>query len=249
MELLIGAAVILIGLWALAPRLAGADPDPRAKGLSALQSLCALAGIVLVAEWYFVEQPDAARLKFEQAVTATPLKDGRALVAIEVSIANVGGHASHFDHLPYKVFVQAVGPDPDNLPPDAGVLEPNGAGRVWRADNWPALAYRAAGQAGASKAYPNWDRDDAGMKTTIQPNEVENLYFAAAVPCEPQLHVAVSSRFRRPRTLIDLALLKEPEWWIKQSFLDLTEACKADKAATPPPAPPPVQALSPPRVK
>jgi hypothetical protein len=233
-ELLIGAAVILFGLWVLAPRLAGAEPDPRAKGLSALQSLCALAGIVLVAEWYFVEQPDAARLKFDQAVAGAPLADGRALVTTEVSIANVGGHASHFDHLPYKVFVQAVAPDPDNLPPDAAALEPNGAGRVWRADNWPALAYRAVGKEGASKAYPNWDRGYLGLKTTIQPNEVENLYFAAAIPCEPNLRVAVSSRFRRPRTFLDTVLLKEPEWWIKQTFLDLTEACKAAKPAPPP---------------
>lgn len=233
MELLIGAVVVLFGLWLLAPRFAGPGGQPRSDGLRLLQTLCALAGIVLVAEWYVVEQPDAARLKFDQQVTAAPLDDGRGLVNIEVTIANVGGHESRFDALPYKVFVQQIAPDPADLPPEANGTAPNGVARVWRADNWPALAYRAVGRGGESKAYPNWDikrpDDDgeAGLKTTIQPNETEHLYFAAAVPCAANLHLAVSSRFRRPRTFADMVAFREAEWWIKQSYLDLTDVCRA----------------------
>jgi len=236
MELLVGAAVILFALWLLAPRFATSGA-PRSDGLKLLQTLCALAGIVLVAEWYVVEQPDAARLKFEQAVSAAPLDDGRGLVNIEVTIANVGGHASRFDALPYKVFVQEVAPAAADLPPEAAGVAANGVGRVWRADNWPTLAYRAVGEEGASKAYPNWDvarpgdAGERGLQTTIQPNETEHLYFAAAVPCAEHLHLAVSSRFRRPRTVADIIAFREAEWWIKQSYLDLTDICAAAKPA------------------
>lgn len=236
MELLIGAVVILLALWVLAPRFA-ASGAPRSDGLKLLQTLCALAGIVLVAEWYVVEQPDAARLKFDQAVTAAPLDDGRGLVNIEVTIANVGGHASRFDALPYKVFVQQIAPAAADLPPEARGVEANGVGRVWRADNWPTLAYRAVGREGVSKTYPNWDapradgEGEAGLQTTIQPNETEHLYFAAAVPCAEHLHLAVSSRFRRPRTVADIAAFREAEWWIKQSYIDLSDVCAAAQPA------------------
>jgi len=235
MELLFGAAaafVALIVLWELAPTLG--VPTPRTQGLNALQTIFGLLGILLVASWYLVEQPDAARLKFDQTVTGAGLGDGRALVMIEVSITNVGGHADHFDTLPYKIFVQRTVPLPDALRPMT-LPAPNGAGRVWRADNWEALAYRAVG-ASASPSYPNWEECkggqvtpacDAGLKTVIEPGENENLYFAAVVPCAENLHVAVSSRFPRPSRPWGELLRKEPQVWIKQSFLDLTEACAA----------------------
>jgi hypothetical protein len=238
-ELLIGAAVAVISLvvlWALAPTLGAPTAEPRTKGLSALQTIFGLLGILLIAGWYLVEQPDAARLKFDQTVTGARLEDGRALVTIEVSITNVGGHADHFDKLPYKIFVQRTVPLPDYLLPSA-MAPPNGIGRVWRADNWETLAYRAVGTA-ASKDYPNWEKCsgsdveqacDDGLETVIEPGENENLYFAAVVPCAKGLHVAVSSRFPRPPGPWEELRRKEPEVWIKQSFLDLTEVCAANK--------------------
>ena len=191
---------------------------------------------MLIAGWYLVEQPDAARLKFEQSVTGARLGDGRALVTIEVSITNVGGHPDYFAKLPYKIFVQRTVPLPEPLKPST-TLAPNGSVRVWRADNWETLAYRAVGKA-ESDNYPNWDKCkrgdlasdcDDGLETVIEPGENENLYFAAVVPCVEGLHVAVSSRFPRPPGPWDALFRKEPQVWIKQSFLDLTDACAPKK--------------------
>ncbi|HLY65272.1 MAG TPA: hypothetical protein VKU60_07050 [Chloroflexota bacterium] len=220
----------------VAPKLGGPGEELRLKGLSALQAIFATLGIVLIAEWYLIEQPDAARLKFDQDAKGIPLSGGRALVTLEVSITNVGGHGDRFDKLPYKIFVQQVAPLAPSVEAKA-VPAPNGAGRVWRADNWETLAYRAVGT-DANHDYPNWDACGAsgkppacedGLETEIQPNETENLYFAAIVPCMTGLHVSVSSRFARPPGVWQ-ALFHEPrQYWIKQSFVDLTDACKSSK--------------------
>jgi hypothetical protein len=238
-ELLLGAAVALIALcalWILAPQFGTPGAAPRNQGLSALQTIFGLLGIVLIMAWYVVEQPDAARLKFEQSVTGARLGDGRALVMIEVSISNVGGHADHFKTLPYKIFVQRVAPLPKDIEAVAAPTS-DGTGRVWRADNWETLAYRAVGSA-ASETYPNWERCDGvkpdcedGLETVIEPGENENLYFAATVPCDRALRVAVSSRFQRPRGFREALHSGHPQWWIKQSFLDLTDVCKSETSA------------------
>lgn len=230
MELLIGAVfavAALAVLLKLAPKLGSADA--QAKGLSALQTIFALLGIVLIAEWYIAEQPDAARLKFDQAVTGFPVAGGKALVTIEVSINNVGGHAARFDKLPYKIFVQQVAPLPQGLPP---ALLPNGEAPIWRADNWSSLAYRAVGNA-ASKSYPNWDacasaqssNCEDGLETVIAPGEIENFYFAAVISCQKDLYAAVSSRFEQPPGPWQWLLGDQNKWWIKQSYLDLRGVC------------------------
>lgn len=237
MELLIGAAGALLFLTILvklAPRLGGSED--RAKGLSALQAMFALLGIVFVAEWYLVEQPDAARLKFDQTATGIPLSTDRALIAIEVTISNVGGHTAHFEKLPYKIFVQQVAPLSGALPPSPASIAP-GLAPVWRSDNWGALAYRAVGAA-SSSAYPNWDRClppekggacDDGLETVIGPGETENLYFAAVVPCRKGLVAAVSSRFAQPPGPWQW-IGNQQGWWIKQSYVDLSGPCTLNQA-------------------
>lgn len=221
MELLIGAAIVLGALWLLAP-LFGAE-DARSKGLTAVQTLCALAGIVLVAEWYFVERPDAARLKFDQTVSAARLPGSRALVIVEINISNVGGHADEFKNLPYRIYVQQVAPLSAKLQQSIDTPAPNGMPRVDGADSWLLLAYRAAGE----DAGPKLPKTDPGLATVIAPGESENLYYRAAVSCSPGLHVSVSSRFQKPLDRWDRIRGNQPVWWIKQSFLDLTDTCKA----------------------
>jgi hypothetical protein len=235
METLVGAAlaVVVLGLLVvLAPRLGRPTSEERSKGLSFLQTFFGLLGIVLIAEWYLVEQPDAPRLKFDQTVSGAAIDRSKALVFIEISISNVGGHAYHFDKMPYKIFVQQVIPFPEKLRPMLMPLS-NQLWPVWRADNWQGLAYRAVGSA-SSSGYPNWDacrsatdrKCDDGIEMTVDPGESENLYFAAVVPCTSGLHISISSRFQRRRHLFQIMTGMVPEYWIKQSVLDLTEACK-----------------------
>jgi len=227
MELLIGGALLLL-IWLVAPRLVLADA--HTKGLAAMQTFCAIAGIVLLVVWYFVDRPDAERLKFDQAVTVAPLRDHRVLVVSELTIANVGGHPAKLDGLPYPnglpyyVLVQRVSslqPAPAGAPPSRPIASP---AVMDDANNWPLdglLAYRIGGQDLSGK----WKRTAGGLDAEIAPSETENFYYRAVIACEPGLHISVSSRVQKPRSLWRMLARRKPLVWIKQSFVDLTALC------------------------
>lgn len=222
MELLIGAAVLAL-IWAIAPLIALAQK--HTAGLGAVQTLCAIGGVILVVVWYAVDRPDAARLKFDQAVTTAPLPGHRVLVVTELTIANVGGHEAKFHDWPYYVLIQRVTP-PD--PAVAQALAPPARGypRLQDANNWGpggVLAYRMAGQ-----DMGDWKQTAEGFEGEIAPSETDNFYFRAAVPCAEGLHISVSSRIRKPRGPWRVLTGAKPLVWIKQSFVDLTDLCKAE---------------------
>jgi hypothetical protein len=221
-ELFVGAVVLFSLLWLLSPVLGATGREKYAKGLSAFQTIFALIGIALAVEWYLVEQPDAARLKFDQTLTAVPLPNHFAMVIIEINISNVGGHADEFRDLPYHIYVQQVAPVEGGVKQSLFDKDGKPLSQISDADNWILLSYKAGGKA-VSAQLP---KTDDGLSTIIAPNESENYYFRAAVPCVENLHVSVSSHFQKPQSGLDQLFNRKPVWWIKQSFLDLTDACK-----------------------
>ena len=93
------------------------------------------------------------------------------------------------------------------------------------ANNWPLaglLAYRMGGQ-----DLPGWKRTADGLSADIAPSETENFYYRATIACEPGLHVSVSSRVQKPRSLWRRLTRQKPLVWIKQSFVDLSTLCEA----------------------
>ena len=234
MSLLIAAIAVLVFMWLVAPALGHPLVEPRTKGLSALQTLFTLAGITLVVTWYVVEQPDAARLRFDQSVMALPAPNGQALVIIEVSIENVGGHEARFDDAAYKILIERVSPlDPAIAAHDVQ-LGPDGYRVVQNASNWTSpgpnqtvsglLAYRLAG-----KDEDGWKKTHEGLRSTIAPEETEHLYYRAIIPCVDDLTISVESRYKTLPGPMSMFGRDSNLVWVKQSFLELNEACKREE--------------------
>lgn len=233
MGLLFSVAVALLLMWFLAPLLGAPGREVRAKGLSAFQTLCTLAGITLIGAWYMIERPDAARLKFEQKVLGVPTQDGQAIVAIEIEIENVGGHEARFEKTPYTILIQQVSPlDPAVLANEVKA-GPTGYRGIADANNWTEkdpggklpglLAYRIGGKSSGS-----WRQTHPGFSSLIQPKESDFYYYRAILPCREGLVVSISSRFRTIPGPIDRLWSRNDLVWIKQSFLDLSDVCRRE---------------------
>lgn len=222
--------IVLMALmlsWWLAPRLGNVGFEPRSKGFSAIQTITTVVGVILVAIWYVMERPDAARLKFEQTLSSAPLPDGKALVITEITITNVGVHTAYIENMPFAIYLQQVAPVVDDAIAAESAPNPDtGVPAMRAADNWSLIAYYLGGEDQAVGG-KTWRRTgDALTKVEIQAGETDNFYYRATVNCAPALHVSVSSRFRKHAGTWERLQGLGAISWMKQSFLDLTDTCK-----------------------
>lgn len=196
-------------------------PNSWAAHLAALESLLTVTALLAASAWYFIERPGAPKVAFKQSATGAPAGDGRVLVAVEVSLANVGSTPVAFRRAKYKLFVQRVTPVAGSVAREA--LQPAGShgAALAPADNWPSMAALYSENPDGSR------RLGATLDSFVEAGEEENLYYRVVLPCQPGLRVAVSSRFEKPPGLWSRMLGRPPLFWIKQTFVDLSEFCPA----------------------
>lgn len=195
---------------------------PWIRPLASLQALVTIAGIVIAGLWYFFDRPQAAKLNIDLKAEAVTLPDNRVLVLADVAVTNLGRTAVDFTRKPYEILVQQVTP----LRPEVANeytkentrMRPRG---MHGSEDWAQLA-RLSSETG-----------DAGLTSFVEAGETESLYFRAILPCDPDLRVYVAARFRKPDS--EMTLIREPQelYWVKQTFLDLSEKCRSAAAATP----------------
>jgi len=199
----------------IASFLAGRLPSQRAKGwpdhLGAVQAFLTVTAIFIAAAWFFIERPNSAKIRIDQAAQGYALEGERVLITMDVSLTNVGTTVLTLSDAELQMYVQQITPLRPRVEKEFDPQAPKGDQLIHAADNWSRLA-RLPQRGPASR-----------INSVIESGEAENLYFRVILPCEPNLRVAVSTRLKRPKEGFARPLL-----WIKQTSLDLTQQCSPD---------------------
>lgn len=192
--------------------------EAGANALATLSAIGTLIALAVGAAWYFVERPEAAKLKIEHASAAYPLDGQFALIVAEVSITNLGKTALRLKDQPYKVILQRISPAPPDVNESLSrARTPSGLPAIESADSW---------DGGLLAEFPT-----ASLSTIIEAGETENLYFRARVDCSRNARVYLQTQIEKRKRRLnkgDEACDSQHICWIKQSIIDITQACKED---------------------
>ncbi len=193
---------------------------PWVRPLASLQALLTVAGLLIAGLWYFFERPQAAKLNIEIKAEAVSLPNGRVLVLADVGVTNLGTTAINFTRKPYEILVQQVTPlstKISNEYSDRNTRE--SPRRMHGGEDWSQLARISS------------DDEEASLTSFVEAGETENLYFRTILPCRTDLRVYVSARFRKPDGDLDWIFGSDQLYWVKQTFLDLSEKCRGTPPA------------------
>lgn len=185
------------------------------------QSVLAILAIGGTAAWFLVTRPDAPKIKIEQQVTAFPAGGDNVLLLSEITITNVGVANLRLDRQPYRYFIQRVTPLPPSVAGELNLRNPDQTLQVAEGDIWSALASR-----------------NGEVTSDIRSEETENIYLRVVLACQPDLRIYSTVWFDRP--IDEWVTWVRSFWpgfhkdagtvsWIKQTPVDLTQACQARK--------------------
>ncbi len=200
-----------IGVWLLRrTQLA-----PWRDGLSGVQAAATTIALLLACFYYFIERPDAPRMKITVTPTAAPLASPRGvLVAVAIELQNVGQSALMLtDKQPLSLFVQQLTPVSPRIATELVATSSAYPYRFVNADNWRTIAtYQTP------------------MNLEIEAGESDNLYYRILLPCQRGLAFIVDARLPKPRKLYDKvpvsdARTRERFTWVKQSAVVTVPDC------------------------
>lgn len=193
--LAIAIAIVILLATALFPTSLRRLESPVAVLGGAAAVLAAAVG----SAWYFVERPEAAKLKIEHATSSYVIRvpdkksPPRALLLMEVSVTNVGKAAFSLQDEDYHVLLQRVTPVP--VPVASTLLDKTSRGvlSIQQSDTWDqGLMAEFSREEVSSQG-----KVSSALTGVIEAGETENLYFRAAVPCSPGLRLYLQSRFEK----------------------------------------------------
>ncbi|MDP1632394.1 MAG: hypothetical protein Q8L66_13345 [Caulobacter sp.] len=199
--------------------------------LSAFQSVLTVSALVFGSLWFFIERPDSARLDIQQTVTGVELGDGRVLVLVEVGLKNIGNTALNLRKREFLLWIQQVTPLPDGVERDAAKLPNATVESIRPADDWGVLA-ALDGRPAAARSVPLQLDARSQLDTYLEAGETENLYYRAILPCDPELRIYLTLQMPKPSSWYD-GPGGGSMWWVKQTFLDLTDKCPATQEGRP----------------
>jgi hypothetical protein len=215
--LIIGSILLVVAVR----RFGGNENEKIREGMSATQTLFALAAILVGFVWYFAARPDAPRIELTLSGEAFPYKDLRVLLRADAKITNFGQTSMVMENPSNIQFVvsRVIPFDPAALEAKLSAEPPAKGGTI--------IKYPAMGTI----------RDDRLiLNDMLESGETNQIPYYAVLDCDQEKLVTVTAFVKKPLHILEKVenLLhirdgnraRSDQFWRYQTIVDLSKACQ-----------------------